>query len=363
MADVERFVLNSYAAMNRMDSMTAILGSSRARNAFKLFVMSEKSDEALNLYLGVGKINAGRDLKPDTLGSDVANLFSLFIKNGCDMQVVVSTNLYMEVESFLDVDNGTPNYIKMAKDILECIESEAIFVMARDQFQRFILSKYYKQWRATEASFALAQSGTYADLALSGVGHGGAQPITTPGGRKRSEMALKAFNSGDTSEMSKILSMEAWLAVLLAAIEAVPLAFCIASADKQKAGFPLVYVNRQFESLTGYPRAECLGKNCKFLQCKETEPEKVAQLSDGLKNSRQTMVVVTNRTSEKAGSRVFKNLVVVKPIYDEAKKNVLYMISIAMDASKDVDGYIARSKLANDLMEMLPGCIILPDDD
>ena len=45
MADVERFVLNSYAAMNRMDSMNAILSSSRARAAFKLFVVSEKSDE------------------------------------------------------------------------------------------------------------------------------------------------------------------------------------------------------------------------------------------------------------------------------------------------------------------------------
>jgi PAS domain S-box-containing protein len=361
MADVERFVLNSYAAMNRMDSMGAILGSSRARNAFKLFVMSEKSDEALNLYLGVGKINAGKDLKPESLGADVANLFSLFIKEGCEMQVVVSTGVYKEVEAFLNVDKSAPTYTKMAKDILECIESEAIFVMARDQFQRFILSKYYKQWRATEASFALAQSGTYADLALNGTAQGGAQPVHTPGGRKRSEVALKAFNSGDMSEISKILSMEAWLAVLLAAIEAVPLAFCIASAEKR--GFPLVYVNRQFESLTGYPRAECLGKNCKFLQCEATEADKVMQLSEGLKNSRQTMVVITNRTSEKAGSRVFKNLVVVKPIYDEAKKNVLYMISIAMDASKDVDDYEARSKLASDLMEMLPGCIILPDDD
>ena len=365
MADVERFVLNSYAAMNRMDSMTAILSSSRPRNAFKLFVMSEKSDEALNLYFGVGKVSATKNQTPETLGADITNLFTLFIKQDCDMQVVVSANLYNEVEAFTAVDHTTPDYVKMAHDILECIESEAVFVMARDQFQRFILSKYYKQWRATEASFALAQSGTYAELALSGRSGGRkvAQPQASAGGRKRSEMALKAFNNSDMGEISKILSMEAWLAVLLAAIESVPLSFCIASADKARKGFPLIYVNRQFEILTGYERFEALGRNCKFLQCDQSEPEKIAEMENALKNSRGTKVVITNVTSETVGKRVFKNLVVLKPIFDEHEKNVLYVICIMMDATRDVDDYKARSKLAQDLMDMLPNRIILADDE
>jgi PAS domain S-box-containing protein len=279
------------------------------------------------------------------------------------MQVVVSANLYSEVEAFTTVDKATSDYVKMAHDILECIESEAVFVMARDQFQRFILSKYYKQWRATEASFALAQSGTYAELALSGKSGGRkvAQPQAS-GGRKRSEMALKAFNNSDMSEISKILSMEAWLAVLLAAIESVPLSFCIASADKARRGFPLIYVNRQFEILTGYERFEALGRNCKFLQCDQSEPDKIAEMENALKNSRGTRVVITNVTSETVGKRIFKNLLVLKPIFDEQEKNVLYVICIMMDATRDVDDYKARSKLAQDLMDMLPSRIILADD-
>ena len=362
MADVERFVLNSYAAMNRMDSMAAILSSSRSRSAFKQFVTAEKSDEAFSLYLGVGRINALLDnAVPENIKSDVENLFSLFIQTGCDMQVVVTMNCYTEVEKFMAVDKSADGYIDMASQILNIIKNEAVFVMARDQFQRFILSKYYKQWRATEASFALAQSGTYAALLLSNAG--AAEPISTPGSRKRSEMALKAFNSSDMNEISKILSMEAWLAVLLAAIESVPLSFCIASANKERMGFPTIYVNRQFELLTGYPRSEVLGKNCSFLQCSQTEADKVALMSEALKRSKQCMTVITNSTSEDSGERVFKNLVIFKPVFDEFNKKVLYVIAIMMDATRDMDDHAARSKLASDLMNMLPDTIIPGDNE
>ena len=128
MADVEKFVLNSYAAMNRMDSMSAILSSSRARNSFKLFVMSEKCDEALQLYSGVGKINGIKSSKitAASLREDIKVLFSLFIKEGCERQVVISKTLYTEIETFLDdcVDSQ-----EMARELLECIENEATFVM------------------------------------------------------------------------------------------------------------------------------------------------------------------------------------------------------------------------------------------
>jgi PAS domain S-box-containing protein len=31
-------------------------------------------------------------------------------------------------------------------------------------------------------------------------------------------------------------------------------------------GLPLIYVNGEFEKLTGYEKKEIIGKNCKFLQ-------------------------------------------------------------------------------------------------
>ena len=313
--------------------------------------------------MGVGKVTAMKLTDQQHICDDITNLFTLFIETNSSFHVVVSQNLYTEVEAFTKIDITVADYVTMAKDILEFIESEAVFVMARDQFQRFILSKYYKQWRATEASFALAQSGTYAELLMNGTMAGAAQPIATPGSRKRSETALKAFNSSDMTEISKLLSMEAWIAVLLAAIEAVPLAFCISSGSKQRKGFPLIYVNRQFETLTGYKRAEVLGRNCNFLHCNKTEESKIAEISEALRKEKPCQVIITNSTSEEAGERVFKNLLVMKPIFDEGGKHMMYVIAIMMDATRDTDDSKARCKLAQDLMDMLPDNLILPDDE
>ena len=72
--DVERFVLNSYASMNRVDSMSVILSAERARRAFKLFVIFERADEVMNLYLGVGKIASMADPSPQCMASDINNL-------------------------------------------------------------------------------------------------------------------------------------------------------------------------------------------------------------------------------------------------------------------------------------------------
>ena len=52
-----------------------------------------------------------------------------------------------------------------------------------------------------------------------------------------------------------------------------------------------------------------------------------------------------------------------RPIFDEDEKKILYVVSTMMDATRDVDDYKARSKLAQDLMDMLPNKIIAADED
>ena len=75
--------------------------------------------------------------------------------------------------------------------------------------------------------------------------------------------AQKAFSAIEEDEAEKLVDTSSWLPTLLSGVESVPIAFSLASATKP--GFPLVYVNKQFELLTGYPRAEVLGQSCQFL--------------------------------------------------------------------------------------------------
>ena len=41
---------------------------------------------------------------------------------------------------------------------------------------------------------------------------------------------------------------------------------------------PIVFANDAFCRLTGYPRDEILGRNCRFLQGPDTDPAKVARM-------------------------------------------------------------------------------------
>ncbi len=49
--------------------------------------------------------------------------------------------------------------------------------------------------------------------------------------------------------------------------------YCV--VDASISTFPIVFVSPGFESLTGYSKSECIGKNCKFLQGRETDPTEV----------------------------------------------------------------------------------------
>ena len=52
----------------------------------------------------------------------------------------------------------------------------------------------------------------------------------------------------------------------------------ITISDNFQPDNPIVYVNDGFERLTGYDREDVLGKNCRFLQGKNTDPVKITTL-------------------------------------------------------------------------------------
>lgn len=97
------------------------------------------------------------------------------------------------------------------------------------------------------------------------------------------------------------------------------MAICL--ADPSKPDMPLVFVNNAFVSLTGYPEAEVVGRNCRFLQGPGTDPEVVADVRRAIE--KESVVVVEMLNYRKDGT-AFWNALHLGPIYDESGNLVYY---------------------------------------
>lgn len=365
---IERFVVNVYASCPRIEAMWLILSSKLGQKAFASFVKAETADEYLSLFLAISEVLAQHTVSYDSAIESLRTIKSQLFNTESDISMSIPDLLRNELllEPEADAEN-TPD--QLAKDIfrlLERLQNEVVFLMARDLFNRFILSKYYKTWRAAEASHAIATTFEDAATLVSEYTKQNSVSLRNSSGRSASmkmrfkmkgvvqpaDLSTTAFYCMDHDEISEILKCrDSWLSTLLAAVEALPICFSLASANPARRGFPLIYVNRYFEKITGYGRDEILGRNCReFLQCPETEVGKCAVLSEGLKSMVASMAVLTNKMQD---GRKFKNLVALKPIMDD-KKRYCYVVGLHFDVTREVDHAASKFSLAQELLEMIP---------
>ena len=80
------------------------------------------------------------------------------------------------------------------------------------------------------------------------------------------------------AQLTRFLRANPWLKALVGSFEDLPVCISIASASAEMRGFPLVYVNKCFEMITGYNRSEIIGQNCKFLQVRASRHSLLVEL-------------------------------------------------------------------------------------
>lgn len=120
---------------------------------------------------------------------------------------------------------------------------------------------------------------------------------------------------------------DADLRLLSRAIEATDNGVVI--VDALVPDFPLVYVNRAFEEMTGYPAAECLGRNCRFLQAGERDQPGVATLRHALAEHGEARVVLRNYRKD---GTMFWNEVHLAPVLS-ASGVVTHYVGVQTDVS------------------------------
>lgn len=97
------------------------------------------------------------------------------------------------------------------------------------------------------------------------------------------------------------------------------MAICL--TDPYQPDNPIVFANRAFRDLTGYDEAEIVGRNCRFLQGPDSNPDTVARLREAIVTEDVVIVEIVNY--RKDGSP-FWNALHVGPIYDDSGRLVYF---------------------------------------
>lgn len=127
---------------------------------------------------------------------------------------------------------------------------------------------------------------------------------------------------------------------MLALIEQSPIASVI--SDPRHPDNPIVACNDAFCTLTGYPRNEVIGRNCRFLSGPGTEPWLSEQIRKGVREHRPVLVEILNY---KRDGTPFRNAVLVAPIYDEGD-DLVYFLGSQVEIDDDAPTSLRRIRAA-----------------
>jgi len=98
-------------------------------------------------------------------------------------------------------------------------------------------------------------------------------------------------------------------------------------ADAARPDHPLVYVNPAFEKTTGYSVAEAIGHNCRFLQGADTDQPGLEEIRIGLREGKETEVVLRNYRKD---GNLFWNQLKIFPV-KTAEGQLTHFVGIQND--------------------------------
>jgi two-component system, cell cycle sensor histidine kinase and response regulator CckA len=111
--------------------------------------------------------------------------------------------------------------------------------------------------------------------------------------------------------------------------------------DPNRPGNPIVYANEGFTRLTGYGRDEVLGRNCRFLQGKDTSAEAVGAIRDAIRAARPCFVEVLNYRKD---GTPFWNALSIAPITEDGQLTHFVGVQTDITAFKQMEFQLRQSQ-------------------
>lgn len=116
--------------------------------------------------------------------------------------------------------------------------------------------------------------------------------------------------------------------IFFAAVEMSRMPMCL--SDPGQKDNPIIFCNQAFEKLTGYSQEEIIGRNCRFLQGKGTDPDALDEIRRALQAREEVHLELVNYRKNGAD---FWNALFISPVVDADGKLVYYFAS-QLDVSR-----------------------------
>lgn len=100
--------------------------------------------------------------------------------------------------------------------------------------------------------------------------------------------------------------------------------------DPNQPDNPIIYANPAFSRITGYHVEEIMGRNCRFLQGADTDPEAIAQIRQAIAERREVKATLLNY---RVCGQPFWNELKISPVFS-AEGDLLYFIGIQTDITE-----------------------------
>ena len=112
--------------------------------------------------------------------------------------------------------------------------------------------------------------------------------------------------------------------------------------DAQAPDMPIVYCNAAFEKITGYPKEEVLGQNCRFLQGRDRDQPELDKLRKAIHHGQECRVELRNY--RKDGS-FFWNELYIAPVRNN-QGEVSHFVGVQTDITEAKRGRLVNLELA-----------------
>lgn len=321
---IEKYCELAYKEGSKIDGVILMLSTDDSYDAFYKFLQSEYSCENLSFY---SEVEALKRLDDPNWSERLQKLPEEYLRIGARQELNLSHGMRSTLLSLIESEYATNRETILSA--LESTQKEIIVIMAMGPFPRFIGSPIYKEWRLKEQQKCNMQSSWRAAISDD----------------------IEVSVTGLTQEPKVVNSneFESWLSVLIAAVELVPISLVLFSARETNNRYPIVYANKYFGLLTNYRVKDIIGFTYDFLA---RDGENCPAYKSVLNAFATASALTTSLQCKRKNGQVFKNLIAMKPIFNEHGE-YCYVIAVNIDVTSR-GGSTSEVRVANELLRSLP---------